>query len=311
LIIEIEHDGFIGHGEATAITYYGMDIDDFIFKIESITPDFEKLHWGKPESLWPKITTLLPENTFLQSAIDCAIWDIYGKKQGIQLHDKWMEDEDELPLGSFTLSGDPKGIAHKLKTMDWPLYKIKMGTEHDDEIIECIKKHKGSSQIIIDANGGWNIESAIKYSKTLSNLGIGFIEQPLPPGQEERMNELKTENILWYADESAQGKNPIERCAKYFDGINFKLMKSGGLTPVLNAIQKAKEHNLNISLGCMTESSFGISALAQLAPLVESIDMDGNLLIKNDPGKGVKLVQGKIQFGDENGIGCKWRNSET
>lgn len=307
LIVEIEHEGYSGYGEATAISYYGMHIEDFIKELEAVKSSLEKLEWKIPEDQWLNIEELLPRNTFLQSAIDCALWDIWGKMQGLQLHEVWMKDEKQLPLGSFTLSGPPAGVRQKLETMNWPLYKVKMGTQYDDVLLECIRDHSDKARFIIDANGGWTVEKALTYSRELKKIGVTFIEQPLPPGKEELMEKLNESGITWYADESAQGENALDRCDKYFDGINFKLMKSGGITPVLAGIEAARDRGLKVSLGCMTESSFGISALAQLSPLVDSIDMDGNLLIVNDPGKGVELNMGKIQFGQGYGIGCQWR----
>ena len=302
-----DEKGHQGYGEATAITYYGMKIEDFKKDIALKKTDIESLGTDHPKDLYKYWTSIFPHNAFLRSAFDCAAWDLYACRQKRSLRNL-LSAEPETPISSFTLSGSANKIAGGLTNCDWPILKIKMGTQEDEKILEVLAQDKGDHEIRIDANGGWDVPKAKHMGNALSKLGIRWIEQPLPKDQIDKMTELKDiQNIEWWADESITDFNSIDACRDHFDGLNFKLMKSGGITPTLQMLDYAQKSGVKTALGCMTESSFGISALAQLAPLTKAIDMDGNLLIENDPGDGVSLEKGVIQFTERCGNGCRWK----
>jgi L-alanine-DL-glutamate epimerase-like enolase superfamily enzyme len=309
LILELSVGEQKGYGEATVITYYGKRMIDFIERLEEQRDRIEALDISFDSPTPPKNLVIFEEEPFLQSALDCAVWDLWGKHQGIALHRHFAPGKAS-PKSSFTLSGAPDGISTSLERAEWPIYKIKLGSENDELILPILIEHSNQCEIRIDANGGWSPEEALKYCEMLVHNGITFIEQPVAPEYDEYIPTLAAETgaEIW-ADESAQNADSISHCAKYYAGINFKLMKSGGLTPVVREIALARELGLKVGLGCMTESSFGISALAQIAALADSLDMDGNLLLAEDPGYGAYIEKGKVVLPQEPGIGCRWRKA--
>lgn len=308
LIISLEDTfGFIGHGEATAISYFGLSLETLQSALESRKDEIESISFEHPEEAFDTWKFLFKDMPFLQSALDCASWDLYACRQKKPLREV-IGGLPTTPKSSFTLSGTPDQIDRHLQSSKWPILKIKMGTKYDYGILKVLESFQGDSEIRIDANGGWDLAKAEEFGKQLHALGIQWIEQPLPKEAIESFPNLpKIKGLEWWADESVTDMASLDQCIPYYDGLNFKLMKSGGITPTLQLIHYARRKNVKVALGCMTESSFGISALSQLAGLVDAIDMDGNLLIQNDPGEGVYLVNGNIIFTERCGIGCHWK----
>lgn len=195
-------------------------------------------------------------------------------------------------------------MVNKIRNRPWPVYKIKLGYENDVEIIEAIREAT-ESVIRIDANGGWDLDESKEKIERLAELNVELIEQPMPPDKKEEMTYLlSTSSLPLIADESCQGLSDIEMCAGQFHGINIKLMKCGGITPARQMIDLARKHGLKIMIGCMTESSIGISAAAQLVPFVDYVDLDGTMLIKDDIATGVLLRDGHMNYPDLPGLGC-------
>jgi L-alanine-DL-glutamate epimerase-like enolase superfamily enzyme len=194
-------------------------------------------------------------------------------------------------------------MRRKIIETPWPIYKIKLGTEHDVEIVSELRKIT-NAVFRIDANCAWTVEETLRNAIQLKELGVEFIEQPLHSDDWDGMKYLKKESVLpLIADESCQRYEDVEKCVEGFHGINIKLMKCGGLTPALKMIKQARELNLKVMAGCMAESTVGISNLAQIAPLLDYIDADGGMLIKNDTANGVSLKYGRIAYPKENGSG--------
>jgi L-alanine-DL-glutamate epimerase-like enolase superfamily enzyme len=310
LIISLEDPmGYIGHGEATAISYFGLSIEKLQNALKAKRKVIESISFDQPEEVFHTWKYLFEDIPFLQSALDCASWDLYACRQKKTLR-SIIGDQSARPKSSFTLSGTPDQINRHLQGSEWPILKVKMGTQYDDGIIEVLEAFQGNAEIRIDANGGWDLAKAEELGKRLCSIGIQWIEQPLPKDAFESFQYLpRIEGLEWWADESVTDMASLNQCIPYYHGLNFKLMKSGGITPTLQLIHYAKHKNVKVALGCMTESSFGISALAQLASLVDALDMDGNLLIQNDPGEGVYLDNGHIIFTERCGIGCQWKNN--
>src|SRR5207248_777701 len=190
-----------------------------------------------------------------------------------------------------------------LLARDYPILKVKVGTKQDIENLKAIRD-VSSATIRVDANTAWMPKEAIKMINALIPYNIEFVEQPIAPHD---LNGLKLvrENVPVpiIADESCVTVEDIPRVAEYVDGINIKLMKCGGISHALKMISVARAHNLRIMLGCMIESSLAITAAAHLTPLVDYADLDGNLLIDNDPYEGVKVVNGKLMLPDGPGLG--------
>jgi L-alanine-DL-glutamate epimerase-like enolase superfamily enzyme len=186
---------------------------------------------------------------------------------------------------------------------DWPIFKIKLGAENDAEILRAMRQET-SAKLRIDANCGWTPPSARTLIPICQECGVEFIEQPYAAGEIVAMRELKSWSTLpLVADESCVIESDVEPCAGQFHGVNIKLTKCGGLTPARRMIAKARQQGLSVMLGCMTESSIGISALAQLAPFADAVDMDGAVLLAKDLCHGVQIHQGKARYPETCGSG--------
>lgn len=313
VIVSISDGKFTGYGEATANPYYNSTsakISASIRKVKAIVENSGDQH---PEAFWELIAPLLQDDYFALCAIDMAYWDLYARKNQKTLRGYWSDPNIYVPLTSYTIGIDSVEIMkQKIIEMPWPIYKIKLGTSNDIAIVEELRKIT-DSQFRIDANGAWTADQAISYSKILKDLNVEFIEQPLKADDINGMKKVKAESALKViADESCQRENDVDSCAGLFDGINIKLMKCGGITPALRMIEKAKELGLLLMAGCMTESTIGISGLAQLAPLLHYIDADGALLLSEDIADGVTIEMGRINYPVRDGSGAElWPDEST
>lgn len=191
-----------------------------------------------------------------------------------------------------------------MQELPWPIYKIKLGTPDDLAIIRELRRHT-EAFFRVDANCAWTADQAISYSHELKTLGVEFIEQPLKADDWEGMRRVFEHSVLpCIADESCIIEADVAKCQGYFHGVNVKLTKCGGLTPARRMIAEARSLGMQTMVGCMNETSVGISAIAHLLPLLDYVDMDGTLLIANDPASGVTFEYGKVLFASENGTGA-------
>lgn len=306
IIVELQENGFSGFGEATANPYYKTTIEQFEAELIQKREFIEITSKKTPEEYWDYLYPHFKNNMFLLCALDEAYTDLFTRKKGVKLYEYWNLKPQNLPQSNYTIGIDTiENMVSKMKEMPWPIYKIKLGTKNDLEIVTELRKHT-NAVFRIDANCGWTVTETIKNSIELLKLGVEFIEQPLPA------NNWKGAKIVFdnsylpiIADESCLVENDVEKCYNHFHGINIKLMKCGGLTPAKRMISKAKSLGLKTMVGCMTESSVGISAIAHLTPMLDFVDMDGALLLKNDVASGVKIENGTIIFSELNGIGAQ------
>jgi len=304
LLVELEYFGIKGYGEAPAINYYNIPVEKMIEDIEAKRNLIEKFALTHPERYWHYLHHLFPQNSFLVCALDMAAWDIYGKMNKKQLHVLWNLDITKNPLTDYTIGiGTIENMVAKMAEKPWPIYKIKLGTENDVEIITELRKHT-SSVFRIDANAAWTKNEALEKINAFKDLNVEFIEQPLAKNDWEGMKFLFEHSPLpLIADESCVSENDVEKCHGYFHGINIKLTKCSGITPGLRMIARARELNMKVMVGCMNESSVGTAAVAQLLPLIDYVDMDGPLLLAEDVAAGVTFENGKIIYNNLNGIG--------
>lgn len=306
LIVGITHGEYTGYGEATATSYYGVNTEKMQKDISDLEPLLSENINKSPEEIWELTWPKLKENPFAQCALDIALHDLYGKRNEVPLYKMWGLKLKSIPLTNYTIGIDSvEKMVQKIKNFPWPIYKIKLGTKNDIDIIKKLRKHT-NSVFRIDANAAWTSKQAIKNAKALKKLGVEFLEQPLKPDDWKGMEKLYRESVLpLIADESCIEEKDVKKCAHYFHGINIKLTKCGGLTPGKRMILEGKSLGLKVMVGCMTESTVGISAIAQLLPLLDYIDMDGGLLIKNDIADGVKIYNEKVHFSKGNGTGVE------
>ncbi|MBK9935406.1 MAG: dipeptide epimerase [Cytophagaceae bacterium] len=303
-VVEISENGISGLGEATPVPYYGISTDDLLELTKIHRNAICQTEWNHPAELWEKLNPLIGQNHFLQCALDIAAYDLWAKKQNLPLYKALGLNISKIPFSDYTIGIDEISVMiKKMKEYDFPIYKIKLGTPDDIEIIKALRKET-DAVFRVDANTGWEVAETIRNSEELAKLGVEFIEQPLKADRLEEMIEVKKASKLpIVADESCIIESDVEKCTPYFDGVNIKLAKCGGITPALRMIKIARKNNLKVMMGCMTETSIGISAIAHLLPLLDYVDMDGAMLIANDPAEGVKVEKGKAIFKNLPGLG--------
>ena len=304
LIVELDFMGIKGYGEAPAISYYNIPVEKMVEDIERKKIFIEKFAFSDPERYWHYLHHLFPANPFLVCALDMAGWDIYGKLKRKQLHQLWELDKATAPITDYTIGIDSiDNMVLKMKEKPWPIYKIKVGVEGDVEMVAELRKHT-DAVFRVDANAGWTLEEALQKIPALKELGVEFVEQPLAKDDWEGMKGLFEKSSLpLIADESCVAEADVKKCYNHFHGINIKLTKCSGITPARRMIARAKELGMKVMVGCMNESSVGTAAIAQLAPMLDYVDMDGPLLLAEDIGEGVNFENGKILFNDLPGLG--------
>lgn len=304
LITRLSSNGYVGFGEATSNPYYGITILKMVEDISAIKKFIEVIPINTPEVFWNEMYPSLKDNMFALCALDMAYNDLYARLQGKKLYELWGYNIDNNPLTNYTIGIDSiDKMISKMNELPWHIYKIKLGTKDDIEIVEALRKHTNAI-FRVDANCGWTVEETINNAKILKDLGVEFIEQPLPANDWEGHKEVYQKSILpIIADESCQTEADVAKCFNHFHGINVKLVKCGGLTPAKRMLEQAKSLGMKTMVGCMTESSIGISAIAHLLPLLDFVDMDGALLLAEDIAEGVTIKNGKVFYSNLNGIG--------
>lgn len=305
LIVALHHGEHVGYGEATEFAVYGARIADMRSALAAAEDALADYSFSTPETMWADFAPMLADQPFAQCALDVAAHDLWGRMQGQPLHRLWQLDPARAPLSNYSIGIDSieNTIARVKALAGWPIFKIKLGSANDVELIRELRKHT-SARFRVDANCGWTVSEALEKAEALRHHGVEFIEQPLPRDHWEGMKELYARSPLpIVADESCTVEGDVDKCHGHFHGINLKLMKCGGITPARRAIRRARELGMTVMLGCMPESSVGASAIAQLAPLLDCVDMDSIVLIANDIASGAKLDHGRIVYPDAPGCG--------
>ncbi len=308
LLVELQQDGAVGYGEAGESDYYRATVQNMTAALESVRREIESWHLDEPESLWHALNANLASNRFAQCALDIAAHDLWGKLRASPVWRLWgLELHDGLPPTDYTIGLDTteRMVAKLQEFPDWPVYKIKLGCDRDLEIITELRRHT-SAPFRVDANCAWTYDEARSKAPRLRELGVELIEQPLPPDSWAAMRELYHQASLpIMADESCQTEPDVDRCRGVFHGINVKLVKCGGLSPARRMLIRARQLGLRTMVGCMTETTVGISAAAQLLPLVDYADLDGALLLAEDIATGVTIHRGRIVFPPRPGCGIE------
>lgn len=307
LIVELEDAGQHGYGEATSNDYYGVTIEGLKDALEAIRPRIEQHRLTDPARLWAELSEELKDQPFALCAVDQAAYDLWGKKHAQPVYQMWGLSSQRLPVSNYTIGIDRIDVmVEKMREFpDWPIYKIKLGTPHDLEIVRELRQHT-DARFRVDANCGWTAEETVDNARVLRELNVEFIEQPLPADQWEPMSYVYQHSVLpIIADESCQREPDVDDCHNRFHGINIKLVKCGGLTPARRMIARARQLDMKVMVGCMTESTVGISAIAQLLPLLDYVDMDGAVLLARDIASGVRVENGVAHYAQENGNGVR------
>lgn len=305
-VVELEYFGAKGYGEAPAISYYNIPVEKMADDLERKKIFVEKFSFADPERFWHYLHHLFPANPFLVCALDMAGWDLYGKLKRKQLHELWKLDINKSPITDYTIGIDTiENMITKMKEKSWPVYKVKVGVEGDMEMVEALRKNT-NALLRVDANAGWTLEQALIKIPVLKELGVEMVEQPLAKDNWDEMKILYEKSPLpIFADESCVAESDVEKCHQHFHGINIKLTKCSGITPARRMIARARQLEMKVMVGCMNESSVGTAAIAQLAPLLDLVDMDGPLLLNEDIALGVGFDFGKIIYNDKPGLGIE------
>lgn len=293
-----------GVGEAAAVPYYGETQQGIIDYLKSV-PDL-----GDDLFDMDAVLAKRPDGSrAARSGIDEALHDLWGKKLGQPLYKLFGLNPSNLPLTSVTIGMDePEVMAEQAKESGYPILKIKLGSEKDEEIVAAICKAT-DAKLRVDANAGWSRDRALQIIPRLADYGLEFIEQPLAIEDvdgffwlKEKLRAQKVDTPL-FADETTKTSHDVSKLAGAIDGVVVKTMKSEGIREALRMIHTARAHDMQIMLSCMVESSVGVTAAAHLAPLCDYADLDGPLLIKNDPYRGLKYEGAKFTLPEGPGLG--------
>lgn len=310
MLVQVSLGGMTGHGEAAMPPYYGETHQTAAIFLQLAAQKLQQYQHPLSASgiaaMLQEIDGLAPGNNAAKAAVDIALHDLWGKMEGKPLWSLWGISPETMPPGSFTLGIDtPEVLREKLAAShDFQILKIKLGSDDDRSIIRTIREIS-DKPIYADANQGWtDRQAALDLTYWLQEQGVVLIEQPFPKNDLESAAWLNERSPLpVFADESFQRLADLNRVASCFRGVNVKLMKCTGLAEGLRAIRAARQKGLQVMIGCMTETSCGISAAAQLAPLCDFADLDGCWLIRNNPFEMPQMQNGMLQLSSQPGLG--------
>ncbi len=310
VFVRISRDGVTGWGEAAPNVRYGESTAKTLAAMQQAEGLFELHDWFEYVGIERKWREIITDQSCACAALDMAVMDWVGNQLGVPLHKLLGLDPAKAPLTSFSIGIDtPEVVRRKVKeASQYPLLKIKVGRETDDEMLAAVRDVT-NCPLRVDANEGWRDKRvALEKILRLQDMGVEFIEQPMPAAMLEETAWLRDRvDIPVIADEAVKSTSDIPKLATAYDGINIKLMKSGGIQEAARMIHVARAFGMKVMLGCMIASSVAISAAAQLSPMVDYADLDGNLLISNDPFAGVTVEQGRLTLNDEPGLGVTER----
>jgi len=308
-----DDDGVEGWGEAAPNAYYGETVDT----VQAVLPHLARALDGLEddplalEHAERALDDLLAGNRAAKCGISAALHDLAGKRLGVPVWKMLGLDPGRAPMSSFTIGiDDPEVMRVKVReAAPYPVLKIKVGTARDEEVLRLIREEAPDKTLRVDANTAWTAKEAIRAVPMLEEYGVEFVEQPLRADDVEGLRLLRSNSRLpIISDESSETAADVARLAGVVDGINIKLAKAGGIREAVRMAHVARAHGLEVMLGCMIETTVGIAAAVQIAPLVDYVDLDGAALLANDPFAGPGIERdGKIRFNEEAGLGVRRR----
>ena len=292
--------GTSGYGECTGIDYYNISLSDFDKKLYQLKDKIESQQIKHPTEFYQFLISLeLP--SFLRSALDCAYWDLFGKLENRSFSKLNNIEINTLPESSITISVAPIDTQlDKIAKSSWNKFKVKCSHFNEKEVQMLLQTGKS---VALDANGSYTAEECNWLENLEASKGFTYVEQPMKHGENNFRSLQSDKYPNWMADEDCQENIDLKTLQPHYRSINIKLVKCGGLTPALALIKEAKVLHFKIMIGCMTESTVGISAGAALVPLVDFVDLDGANLISNDIANGSKIELGRILLSEKSGLG--------
>ncbi|MBO5054333.1 MAG: dipeptide epimerase [Muribaculaceae bacterium] len=305
--VRLTCDGIVGYGEASMPPYLGESVDSVCKFLSSL----DLSQFNDPfriEDIHAYMESVAPNNRAAKASVDIALYDLLGKIMGQPWYKIWGLNPENCPNTSFTIGIDKADVVRQKvdEASPYKVIKVKMGLDNDKELVEIIRS-KTDVPICVDVNQGWsNKEEALEMCHWLAERNCLFVEQPMPKEMIEETAWLRERSPLpLIADEFFQRLPDVKRASEAYDGINIKLMKSTGLHEAYQMATLARALGMKVMIGCMTETSCAVTAAAQLSPLVDYADLDGNLLIANDIFDGIKIVDGKVTIPERPGIGVE------
>jgi L-alanine-DL-glutamate epimerase-like enolase superfamily enzyme len=304
----VDADGVEGWGEAAPTRFYGETTETVLATLPfyaTALPD-DPFAIEDAELRW---ATMLRGNPSARAALSAALHDLAGRRLGVPVWRLWGLDAAKAPRSTFTIGLDTNETmrAKVLEAAEYPILKVKLGTERDVEILRTLRETT-DREIRVDANCGWTVAQAVRMLPVLEEFGVTVLEQPLPPEQLDGLGEIRRRaSIPVIADESCRTAADIPPLVGKVDGINIKLAKCGSLREALRMIAVARAHGMMVMVGCMIESSLAITAAAQVTPLVDIVDLDGAALLRNDPMAGATIAGGRLVLPDGPGLGVRRR----
>ena len=303
-----DHDGLEGWGEAAPSKFYGETAESVVAALRlygAMLPE-DPFKLEEAERSWE---AKLRGNAAARAALSSALHDLVGKRLGIPVYRLWGLDPCTTPQSTFTIGLDaPERIKAKVREAEeFPILKVKLGTDRDLEILRAIRDAT-DKELRVDANCGWTVKGALRMLPILGEFGVTVLEQPLAPQDLDGLAAITAQaDIPVIADESCLTTLDIPPLVGKVDGINIKLAKCGGLREALRMIAVARAHGLMVMVGCMIESSLGITAAAHVTPLVDIVDLDGAALLADDPFVGARIDGGQVTLPSEPGLGVRRR----
>jgi L-alanine-DL-glutamate epimerase-like enolase superfamily enzyme len=302
-----DDDGLEGYGEAAPNRYYGESVSTVIAALGQFKPVLERADPFSLESIEAHLNRVLRGNASAKGAVSSALHDLVGKRLGLPVHRLWGLDTSTTPQSSFTIAiAENDELERRVaEAREYPILKIKLGTDRDTEIVRIVRNAAPEKRLRVDANAAWTPKHAVHMSDFLAEQGVEMIEQPVAANDIEGLRFVrKGSKLPVFADESCLVASDVAKLAGAVDGINIKLAKCGSLREALRMVHAARALDMQVMAGCMIESSLGISAIAQISPLLDYADFDGAALLSNDPFRGATIAGGAIRLSDEPGLGA-------
>ncbi|HET7551239.1 MAG TPA: dipeptide epimerase [Gemmatimonadaceae bacterium] len=303
-----DSDGCWGWGEAAPSRFYGETADTVPAVLAQLAPVLDRADPWSLETIEAELARVVRFNGAARSAVSAALHDLAARRLGVPLYKMWGLDPASAPVSSFTIGiGSEAELREKVKEAEgYPILKVKLGTDHDEDIVRVIREEAPDKTLRVDANAAWTPKRAVQTIERLLDYDVEFVEQPLPPHDVEGLRFVRERSPLpIIADESCIVASDIPRLEGAVDGINIKLSKCGGLREAQRMVATARAHGMLVMMGCMIETSLGISAAAHLSPLLDYADLDGAALLADDPYRGASIEGGKISIPTGPGLGVE------
>jgi L-Ala-D/L-Glu epimerase len=302
-----DDDGLEGYGEAAPNRYYGESVSTVIAALGQFKPVLERADPFSLESIESHLNRVLRGNASAKGAVSSALHDLVGKRLGLPVYRIWGLDAATTPPSSFTIAiAENHELERRVvEAREYPILKIKLGTDRDAEIVRVIRNAAPEKRLRADANAAWTAKHAVRMSDFLAEQGVEMLEQPVAANDIEGLRFVRKRSKLpVFADESCLVASDVARLAGAVDGINIKLAKCGSLREAMRMVHAARALDMQVMAGCMIESSLGISAIAQISPLLDYADFDGAALLSSDPFRGASIDGGAIRLSDSPGLGA-------